>query len=159
MKLKIVLCGIALSLLFSLNSCKSKESAYKAAYEKAKEKEIQDDKYKEVEEITAVSKPKAETPSNASFQKEKVTAIDENGSHLKKFSVVVGSFTNKTNATSLCERMKDDGYKALVAQNEKGMYRVIVASFDDKASAAQSRNDIKIEYSPDFKDAWLLEQY
>ncbi len=156
MKSKIWLFGLALTLLFSLGACKSKESAYKSAYEKAKEKEMAEEK--PVSEVTPVSKP-ATTSSNsyssATVQKEKVTTID--GSGLKQFSVVIGSFMNKTNATSLKERMQKQGYSVTIAQNEKQMYRVIVATFDSKSDAAQEREAVKAKYSPDFQDAWLLE--
>ena len=45
------------------------------------------------------------------------------------------------------------GYSAQVAQNpETGMYRVIASSFDDRASAIQSRDQLR-GFWP---DAWLL---
>ena len=155
MKSKIWLFGLALTLLFSFGACKSKESAYKAAYEKAKEKEMEDDK--NVSEITPISKPAttADSYSSATVQKEKVTTID--GAGLKQFSVVIGSFMNKTNATSLKERMQQQGYSVTIAQNERQMYRVIVATFDDKANAARERDAVKAKYNPDFQDSWLLE--
>ena len=52
---------------------------------------------------------------------------------MKRFSVVIGSFKNKTNAYALKERMQNDGYNAVLGENEQGMLRVIVASFNDKA--------------------------
>jgi cell division protein FtsN len=150
MKSKIYLLGLVISILFTLGSCKSKESAYKAAYESAKEKEVQ----QPVEEVTPVAKVKP--VSSATAQREKVTAID--GS-IKQFSVVVGSFLNKTNAVSLKEKMQGRGYTALLAQNEKGMYRVIVATYDEKSDAAGERDRLKEKYYPDFQDAWILERY
>ena len=159
MKSKIWLFVLALTLLFSLDSCKPKESAYKAAYEKAKEKEMEETT---VEEATPVSKPRptttgtTTTDSPATVQKEKVTTID--GSGLKQFSVVIGSFMNRTNAVSLKDRMQLQGYNVILAQNERQMYRVIVASFDNRADAAFERDAIKIKYAPDFQDSWLLEQ-
>ncbi|MDL2322811.1 SPOR domain-containing protein [Bacteroidales bacterium OttesenSCG-928-A17] len=90
-------------------------------------------------------------------QKEKVTPVDYSG--MKKFSVVVGSFLNRTNATSLKERMETQGYKAFLAQNERGMYRVIIATFDNKADAADLRDQVKKRYYPnEFQDSWILEQ-
>jgi len=156
MKSKIWLFGLALTLLFSLGACKAKESAYKAAYEKAKEKEMDEDK--NISEITPVSKPATTTSdsyTSATVQKEKVTTID--GAGLKQFSVVIGSFMNKTNATSLRERMQGQGYNVSIAQNERQMYRVIVATFDNKDAAARERDAVKAKYNPDFQDAWLLE--
>jgi len=147
-----LLWSLAFVLLLSFNACKSKESAYKAAYEAAKAKEIQDNQT--VEETTPVTKP-TYNPSTASVQKEKVTVVD--GTGIKQFSVVIGSFLNKTNAVSLRDRMANQGFKAFLAQNERGMYRVIVASFGDKASAVAERERVKDKYYPDFQDAWILD--
>ena len=147
-----LLWGLALVVLLSFNACKSKESAYKTAYEAAKAKEIRDNQT--VEETTPVTKPTYNT-STASVQKEKVTVID--GATIKQFSVVIGSFLIKTNAVSLRDKMANQGFKAFLAQNERGMYRVIVASFSDKASAVAERERVKEKYYPDFQDAWILD--
>jgi cell division septation protein DedD len=148
-----LLWSLALAILFSFNSCKSKESAYKAAYEAAKAKEIQENN---VEETTSVTKPAySYDTSTATVQKEKVTAVD--GAGIRQFSVVIGSFLNKTNAVSLKERMNTKGYNAFLAQNERGMYRVIVATFGDKSSAVSERERVKEKYYPDFQDAWILD--
>jgi cell division protein FtsN len=145
-----LLWSLALAILFSFNSCKSKESAYKAAYEAAKAKEVQEN---DLEETTPVTKPA--NASTVAVQKEKVTAVD--GAGIRQFSVVIGSFLNKTNAVSLKERMSSKGYNAFLAQNERGMYRVIVATFGDKSSAVAERERVKEKYYPDFQDAWILD--
>jgi hypothetical protein len=38
------------------------------------------------------------------------------------------------------------------------MYRVVVASYDDRVQAAQARDNFKAKYAsnPDFQKAWLL---
>lgn len=154
---KIWLFGAAFGLVLGMGSCKPKQSAYKAAYEQAKEKEMSEPVVvEEEEEIVTVSKPRT---SNASVRQEKVTAISgEDASGLKRYSVVIGSFKNKTNAVALKERMQNAGYSPILAQNEQGMLRVIVTSFNDKADAADSRDAIKAKYAPNFQDAWLLER-
>jgi hypothetical protein len=55
--------------------------------------------------------------------------------------------------------MQSDGYNALVAQNELGMLRVIVSSFDSKRDALYSRDAFRSKYYPNFQDAWILERY
>lgn len=156
MKSKIWMLGIACCLVFSIVGCKSKQSAYKAAYDRAKEKEVESSSQPiVVEEAAPVSKPKI-TTTNVEVQKERITTVS--GTGLKRFSVVIGSFMNKTNAQSLKERMEGEGFSVILAQNEKQMYRVIVASYDDKADAARKRDEIKSRYVPSFQDAWLLEQ-
>ncbi|MDR0686207.1 MAG: SPOR domain-containing protein [Dysgonamonadaceae bacterium] len=147
MKTKLYLIGLSLSLLTVFYSCKSKESAYKAAYEAAKQKEIEP-----IDEVIPVQKP--QSSSSVSVQREKVTVLDGT---IKQFSVVIGSFANKTNAVSLKSRMEKDGYVVYLAQNSREMYRVIVATFDDKASAAAERDSIKDRYYPNFQDAWILD--
>lgn len=153
---KVLLFTVAAGMLLTFGSCKSKQSAYKAAYEKAKEKEVSQ-AVQEVEEEPVMRTPSAKH-NGAAVQVEKVTAVNPNeASSLKRYSVVIGSFINKTNATALKDNMIAKGFKAFLAQNEQGMYRVIVASFNDKATAAEERDLIKAKYAPDFKDAWLLE--
>jgi len=147
-----LLLSLAFALLFSLNACKSKQSNYKAAYEAAKARETTDNA---VEETTPVTK-QVSTLTNATVQKEKVTTVD--GAGIQQFSVVIGSFLNKTNAVSLKERMANQGFQSFLAQNERGMYRVIVATFGDKASAVSERDRVKDKYYPDFQDAWILDK-
>jgi cell division protein FtsN len=155
MKSKIYLLGLAFTLLFSLNACKSKQSAYKTAYEAAKAKELQETTPQPViEEVTPVAKPSIVKTED--FQKEKVTLVEGNSIHL--YNLVIGSFINLTNAKSLKERMERQGYKPVLAQNEKGMYRVIIASFDDRSLAVSKKEEVKEKFAPEFSDAWLLEQ-
>lgn len=159
---KIWLFGAVISMLFALGSCKPKQSAYKAAYEQAQQREMQNAPVEtvvveqEVVEVAPVSKPRV---TNESTRSERINAAQgEDASRLKRYSVVIGSFRNKTNAYSLKERMESDGYSVVLGENEQGMLRVIVASYDDKAAAANGRDAFKIKYSPNFQDAWLLER-
>ena len=71
-----------------------------------------------------------------------------------KYHVVVGSFGKQTNAQGLQKNLITEGYKALVVLNEKGMYRVLISSFNDYA---KSHLFIK-EISTRFPDAWVLVQ-
>ena len=152
MKSKFYLLGLAFTLLLSVSACKSKQSAYQSAYEAAKAKEMQEANNSQLEEVTPVTKPAA----TGNFQKEKLTSVDGNG--ILQYSVVIGSFINKTNAESLKERMQKQGYSPILAQNEKGMYRVIVATFNGRSNAVEERESLKSRYAPEFSDAWLLEQ-
>jgi cell division septation protein DedD len=158
MKSKIYVFGLAITFLFSFSACKPKQSAYQRVYEAAQARPT----------VTQVEKPpvsynnydsgtveKAKPASTGTFQMEKVTPVDGNG--IKRYSVVIGSFINKTNAESLKNRMQSKGYYPVLAQNEKNMYRVIVATFDSKADAYDKRDEIRDRY-PEFSDAWLLEQ-
>lgn len=155
---KIAIACTAIALVVGLGSCKPKKSAYRKAYEQAKQREIasqQESSNTLVYEEPAVSKP-VETPAHISVHKEKVSALD--GDALKLYSVVIGSFQNPTNARALKDRMVAQGYKAVLAKNEMGMVRVIVATFDTREEAAASRDAFKVRFAPNFKDAWLLQQ-
>ena len=128
---KIWLFGAAVCMVLALGSCKPKQSAYKAAYEQAKEKESTApvevvEQEEEVVEVAPVSKPRTST---ATTRTEKINAAQgEDASRLKRYSVVVGSFKNKTNAYALKERMQNDGYNAVLGENEQGMLRVLLLS-------------------------------
>lgn len=162
MKNYMVLCaGLCLALVFT--GCKSKESAYKQAYEKAKAAETANTQAAQqvVEETPVVTpvqtRPVTETKvvdntDNVSVREERVSVVNGNG--LRNFSVVVGSFSLISNAEGTQQRLKNAGYDAQIVRNEKGMYRVIASSFDDKASAVQSRDQLRATYA----DAWLLYQ-
>lgn len=76
---------------------------------------------------------------------------------IRTFSVCIGSFKNITNARSLRERMISEGYgEAILAQNESGMYRVLVTGHDTKEAAVRSRDAIMQKYAPAFSDAWIV---
>ena len=161
MKKYFVLCaGLCAAMAFT--SCKSSESAYKKAYEKAKAQETQPVQQAPAEEtpVNVVApvetKPANETRvvdnmDNVQVRQESVSLIS--GSGLKNFSVVVGSFSVRANAEGLQAQLRDAGYDALIVKNEaRNMYRVVSATFDSKAEAAASRNECRSKYP----DAWLL---
>ena len=168
---RILFFGIALSSLLVLGtSCKPKQSAYKQVYEAAKEREVQD---AASQPTTSVVKPAATmSPVAVSVRKEKVEPVyASDAAGLKKFSVVIASLSVKVNAESLKERMTAEGYSVILAQNEQGMYRVIVASYDNKEEAAAKRDEFISNYSAKgntdylrrtygvpFNDLWLLER-
>ena len=150
---KILLFGAAICCIIALGSCKSKSSAYKTAYEQAKSNDTNWEDEDDTEVLTS------EEVSYESVRQEKVNpTTGEDMSGLKRYCVVIGSFKNRTNAFSLKERMASEGYRPVVAENDFGMLRVIVSSFDSRAEAARSRDAIKSKYNPNFQDAWLLER-
>ena len=160
MKKYTVLCaGLCLALAFT--SCKSSESAYKKAYEKAKQYDTQTSQVTQPETSTAVVAPVQTRPANdtrvtdnadnVSVRQERVSMVS--GTGLKAYSVVVGSFGLVSNAEGLQQRLRDAGYQAQIVKNEdRNMYRVIAATFDNKADAARSRDQLRATYA----DAWLL---
>ncbi len=95
--------------------------------------------------------PVVDNYDNEPVRRENVSVV--NGAGLKAYSVVVGSFGVKANAEGLQQRLQNAGYSAQVAFNSgNNMYRVVAATFDSKAAAVQSRNQLRATYA----DAWLL---
>lgn len=163
-KYMVVCAGLSMALAFA--SCgKSSESAYKKAYEKAKSQEAA----QRVEETEAPAptvvapvetKPANQTTvvdnvDNVSVRQESVSLI--NGSGLRSFSVVVGSFGLQANAEGLQQQLRDGGYDAQIVKNESNnMFRVVATTFDSKVDAVNSRDQIRgSKYNPK-GDAWLL---
>ena len=146
----------------AFSSCKSSESAYKKAYEKAKQNELAEAKTQEevVEPAPVVEAAPVQTPapvSPAPVREEKVELVSGDG--LKAFSVVCGSFGVKANADGLKSTLDGQGYNAKVVYNaERNMYRVVVASFDTREEAAAARDAFKAKYPnrQDFQGSWLL---
>ncbi len=72
----------------------------------------------------------------------------------KKYHVVVGAFGNHENARRLRDTLVGQGNNALTVQNDSGMLRVIIASFDEYTQAKSRIEQIKSLYP----DAWVLVQ-
>ncbi|MBR6979206.1 MAG: SPOR domain-containing protein [Prevotella sp.] len=160
-KFLVIVAGMGIVLAFS--SCKSKESAYRQAYDKAKAQEAaittENNVYEDTPEVT----PFVDTPyidntgsqdqnyDNVPVRQEDVSVVG--GGALKAYSVVVGSFSVKSNADGLVSRLRQRGYDAQLAYNSaRNMYRVVATTYNDKGSAVQSRTKLRGE----FPDAWLL---
>lgn len=163
--------GTALVMVLAMTSCKSSESAYKKAYEKAQAAQAENQQMVvanantqqqtpvQVTPVTPVTTVQQQTPvvttdySNVSVRTEAVTLV--NGTGLRPFSVVVGSFGLQSNAQSLQAALAQKGYAAQIVSapvNGMTMYRVIASTHDTKEQAAQSRATLMGSYP----DAWLL---
>jgi len=154
---KSVLFGL-LSVLLVFASCKSKESAYKQAYEKAKAQESSQVQVNAPMQVT----PVATTPvasdnlDQTPVRQEQVSAVSVSGA-LKPFCVVCGSFSLQANAQGLKDFLVGEGYAAGIVKNVD-MFRVIIGSYDTKAEAARAREDFKVKYPSrtDFQGSWIL---
>lgn len=170
---KLLFLGSALVMVLAMTSCKSSESAYKKAYEKAQAAQAGQMNTQQVVtpaqqtqqttpvQVTPVTPQQQTTPqttqdySNVSVRTEAVTLV--NGSGLRAFSVVVGSFGLQSNAQALQQQLAQKGYAAQIVSavvNGNNYYRVIATTHDTKVQAAQSRATLLGTYP----DAWLLYQ-
>ena len=156
--------ALSMVLAISMSSCKSKESLYKKAYEKAQAQNASNTQVTEdpstvnvtpVQPATPVTTTTTTTPvqqdDNVSVRTESLQVVD--GAGLKAYSVVCGAFSLQANATGLQSKLKQNGYQAQIALNpERKLYRVIAATFDTKAEAIPSLQTLRQTYP----DAWLL---
>ena len=155
--------GAALCVAIAFTSCKSQESAYKKMYEKAKAQEEQQTAASNGQEqatVTPMVTKQADQTSvsnvdDTPVRSEDVTLI--NGSGIKQFSVVVGSFSLRSNAEGLQSLLKNGGYDAQIVFNpQNSMYRVISGTYDTKSQAVQSRDAIRGSKFNKNSDSWLL---
>lgn len=130
---KIVVLGMGLCVALAFSSCKSSESAYKKAYEKAKQQELADASAASTtteapaEIVAPVETAPVAPVTSAPVREEKVELVSGEG--LRAYSVVCGSFGVKSNADGLKAQMDNEGYNAKVVYNaQNNMYRVIVES-------------------------------
>ena len=160
MKKIMILCA-GFCAVMAFTSCKSSESAYKKAYEKARAQDVaqqgtgyNDNEAPVVTPITtapATQTTVVDNYDNVAVRQENLTVVS--GSGLKNFSVVVGSFSMKANAEGLQQTLRSAGYDAQIAYNaDRNMYRVIASTFENKGDAVQSRDQFRSKYP----DAWLL---
>ena len=158
---KLSFFAAVMCVAMAFTGCKSSESAYKKAYDKAKANEATEVRTEPeqtyVPEVTqVVETPVTQTQvvdnmDNTPVRQESVSVVD--GAGLKNFSVVVGSFSVRANAEGVQQRLKSAGYQAQLAYNqERNMYRVVASTFDSKNDAVNSRNQLRATYP----DAWLL---
>ncbi|MCH5182199.1 MAG: SPOR domain-containing protein [Prevotellaceae bacterium] len=163
------LIAMTLGMAVLATGCKSQESAYKAAYEKA---QAQQTAVAQTTETTTVTVPQPQpAPQETQQQQTAGQAVVDadvrtiqggfsviNGSPLKTYSVVVGSFVTQANAEGLMTTLRGKGYDSRVVKTNEtingqtGWFRVVASSYDDKASALSSRDELRSTYA----GAWLL---
>lgn len=85
---------------------------------------------------------------------EKFTVVAGQGNvELKKYHVVIGSFGKQENAKNLQSQMRPE-YEPILVVNERGMFRVLLMSYDTYQEAKAKIADILDQ----FPDAWCLVQ-
>ena len=170
MKRKIFLVASLCSMVV-LTGCKSREKAYRQAFELAQENEQTTTTPTTPVAVVTTPTEVKETPVQpvtpvqpSTVDNVEVRTIDAGFTvlpgynPLKAYSVQVGSFVTQANAERAAATLKQEGYDARVLQTNEvikgrtGWFRVIASSFDDKASAGSSRESLRSRYP----DAWIL---
>ncbi len=160
---KIILTFGCTAIVLSACKVQNAPGAYIPAEGKAPAQEVLTEKPKELPQPqqAVVAEPVVETtPTPPAPVEKEVTRAEvfsvvegESENELKNYHVVIGSFKNQDNAKRLQARMRPE-YKPVIVINEQGMYRVLLVSFDDYASAKQKIAAIHDQ----FGDAWVLVQ-
>ena len=121
MKRNLIL-GMAILAALAFVSCKSTESSYKKAYDKARQQEQAQQATAPVQVTPVVTPVQTVTPvvaqqqpeDNSDLRTESLTAVSGT---LNAYNVVCGSFKSLDNANNLCSTLKNKGYSAIIAQN------------------------------------------
>lgn len=149
---------VILAVMVLMVGCKANYDATKEAYEKAKEAAANRSTITESTPtdgaVTEVMPMVGNTPL-AEERRESVRPVDD--ARFNAYAVVVGSFRQITNARSLRDRLIADGYPAVVVQNAKEMYRVIISSYTTLEEARSERKEVMKRY-PHFTNTWILLQ-
>jgi len=99
-------------------------------------------------------KPAAATDNNKNYKEETFSlASISDADKLRTYSVVVGSFSNEQNAINLKNSLKPQ-YNPIIVINSKGMFRVLLVSYDTYEEAKAKIANIVSKFS----DAWVLVQ-
>ena len=141
-------------LISGVTSCKSKQKVVEISGSKIEAKQQTTETAVEKRTSTTIADA---TPVEEVTRNEKFSLAEgetNTAGFNSKYHVVVGSFTSKQNAKNLQSTLSKEGNSAFVVVNEKGMFRVIVASFNEYY---QAKNRIG-EISGRFPDAWVLIQ-
>lgn len=102
----------------------------------------------------------AQNPTKKTENTKPVVSKEENvtmthGDVLKRYNVIVGSFSNVDNAVKLQAKLNGMGYHSIIMKNDAGMSRVSIAGFDEEEAAREELLKVREQY-PEFADAWLL---
>ena len=96
--------------------------------------------FEEEETETVVVKENVQTtaqnPTKKTENTKPVVSREENvtmthGDVLKRYNVIVGSFSNVDNALKLQAKLNGMGYRSIIMKNSAGMSRVSIAGFDE----------------------------
>ncbi len=138
-------------LAFITVSCGTSKRVYAPPFE---EEETESVVVKENVQTTAQNPPKkTENTKPVVSREENVTMT--HGDVLKRYNVIVGSFSNVDNALKLQSRLNGMGYHSIIMKNDAGMSRVSIAGFDQEGPAREELLKVREQY-PEFADAWLL---
>lgn len=91
---------------------------------------------------------------NVTLRTEAFELVNPTGEQtIEGFHIIVGSFGVEENASRLHSLLTEQGHKPAIVRNEKGMFRVIFATYPTYAEAAANVVGVREQ---GFSDAWVL---
>lgn len=131
--------------LMVLPACKSNLEAYNMAYQKLKERE-EAQVNSRAKTTMSVHLDSTVNDSSVVYRTEQLTLLLGVEKNFKEYNVVARTFINRTNARGYYEQMKEDGFPALLVQNQDQLYRIIVASFPTPELAESKKAELKATF-------------
>ena len=147
--MKIIVSVILLA--FITVSCGTNKRVYAPPFE---EEETETVVVKENVQTTAQNPTKKTENTKPVVSKEENVTMTH-GDVLKRYNVIVGSFSNVDNAVKLQAKLNGMRYHSIIMKNNAGMSRVSIAGFDEEGAAREELLKVREQY-PEFADAWLL---
>ena len=144
---KTLLLGLTVFAAISLVGCKSKENAYKKAYEKARQD------ITVVTPVTTTPVTTETTPTTTPTNEYDNTYNTYSTANVKRYCVIIGSFESTEGAERRRQEVINDGYGAAKIIPGGLGYRVVATSFSDLQAAKSSRNTLIKKYD----GAWILD--
>lgn len=139
--MKKILLFAAVVALLGFSSCRTTEANYRAAYEKAKEKQYDTGDSLSTLGLKNESLPKDMTLGGITLPvRTEPLGVTKNGggsaSDLKLYNVVAGTFQQRFNAVSMSQRLAGLGYQhPFVVHNRLGHYYVVAGSVSTPGEA------------------------
>ncbi|MGV8826855.1 MAG: SPOR domain-containing protein [Breznakibacter sp.] len=138
-----------LASLTVITSCSSLNKGSSSFGDKPATKAASSVKVKEA----PVEKPAAK---EVVVKQEKVKVIETQANEKAgKYYVIIGSFKVLENARNFRQQLVAEKFAPSILENENGLYRVSVASYDDESMARARIADIRSQYEK-YADVWLL---
>lgn len=147
---KIIHAAAIVALILSVASCKTTEANYRAAYEIAKEKQLDGGDSTVTAGLKNELQPRMMTIQGVQLpvRTEPLVATKDGGkttAELKVYNVVAASFRQKFNAQSYQKRLIEAGYDSFLANNRAGTFFVVAATTQSPAEASAQLDKLKGE--------------
>jgi len=136
---------LSTALIMAFISCKSLRDSGSSSFSDSNSPYVKE----EPKVKTVVKEPKAIV-----VKEEKVKVIEDEDKSFKYY-VIIGSFKVLSNAKNYKTSLIDEGFTAVILENENGLYRVSVSAYNNEMDARNKVNSVRNQYEK-YSDTWLL---